>query len=107
MGVFALLCPYNGTRILLGMSIICVASHRQGVNAPELQDNWFWQVGSVACRFYWLEASPMGSSLERFPMLSKKRGEVMGSRLTECVCNLPHKKEMLRWGVLSMSEFLY
>ena len=49
----------------------------------------------------------MGSSLERFPMLSKKVGEVTGSRLTECVCNLPHKKEMLRWGVLSMGEFLY
>jgi hypothetical protein len=34
------------------------------VNAPELGDNWFWLVGSVAHRFYCLEASPKGSSLE-------------------------------------------
>ena len=34
--------------------------------------NGFWQVGSIACRFYRLEASPKGSSLERFPTLSKK-----------------------------------
>ena len=35
--------------------------------------NGFWQVGSIACRFYRLEASPKGSSLERFPTLSKKK----------------------------------
>ena len=33
----------------------------------------FWQVGSIACGFYRLEASPKGSSLESFPTLSKKR----------------------------------
>ncbi len=37
-----------------------------GVNAPGLLGNWFWRVGLVACRFYCLEASPKGSSLERF-----------------------------------------
>jgi len=31
-------------------------------------------VGLVSRRFYWLEASPKGSSLERFPMLSEKKG---------------------------------
>ena len=31
--------------------------------------NWFWRVGSIVRRFfYWLEASPKSSSLERFPM---------------------------------------
>ncbi len=44
-----------------------------GVNAPGLLDNWFWRVGLVARRFYYLEASPKGSSLERFPTLSKKK----------------------------------
>ena len=34
---------------------------------------WFWQVGSVASRFYGLESSPKGSILERFPTLSKKK----------------------------------
>ena len=40
-----------------------------GVNAPGLLGNWFWQVGSVAHRFYCLEMSPKGSSLEMFPTL--------------------------------------
>ena len=26
--------------------------NHSGVNAPRLLGNWFWQVGSVACRFY-------------------------------------------------------
>uniref|UniRef100_A0A2N9J6Q7 Bifunctional dihydrofolate reductase-thymidylate synthase n=1 Tax=Fagus sylvatica TaxID=28930 RepID=A0A2N9J6Q7_FAGSY len=43
-----------------------------GVNAPGLPSNWFWRVGSVARRFYCLEASPKGSSLER-----KYFGEVL------------------------------
>ena len=30
------------------------------------------RVGLVAGRFYWLEANPKGSSLERFPTLSGK-----------------------------------
>ncbi len=29
----------------------------------------FWRVGSVVCKFYCLEASQVGSSLERFPTL--------------------------------------
>ena len=38
-----------------------------------LPGNWFWQVGSVVRRFYyWLEASPKGSSLERFLRYQKK-----------------------------------
>ena len=36
-----------------------------GANASGLFGNWSWEVGSVACRFYWLEVSPKGSSLER------------------------------------------
>ena len=36
-----------------------------GANASGLFGNWSWEVGSVACRFYWLEGSPKGSSLER------------------------------------------
>ena len=44
-----------------------------GVNALRLPGNWFWQVGSVALRLYYLEASLKGSSLERFPTLSKKK----------------------------------
>uniref|UniRef100_A0A2N9GK67 Major facilitator superfamily (MFS) profile domain-containing protein n=1 Tax=Fagus sylvatica TaxID=28930 RepID=A0A2N9GK67_FAGSY len=36
-----------------------------GLNAPGLPGNWFWQVGSVARRFYYLEASPNGSFVER------------------------------------------
>ena len=44
-----------------------------GVNAPGLPGNWFWQAGLVARRFYCLEVSPKGSSLERFPTLSKKK----------------------------------
>ena len=44
-----------------------------GANAPGLPGNWSWQVRSVARRFYWLEVCLKGSSsLERFPMLSKK-----------------------------------
>ena len=39
------------------------------VNASGLSNNWFWRVRSVACRFYWSEASPKGSSLERLPTL--------------------------------------
>jgi hypothetical protein len=42
-------------------------------NALGLPDNWFWQVGSIARRFYCLEASPKGSSLERFPSLYIKK----------------------------------
>ncbi len=47
-----------------------------GVNAPRLPDNCIWRVGLVARRFYCLEASPKGCSLERFPTLppKKKRG---------------------------------
>ena len=41
-----------------------------GLNALGSPDNWFWRVGLVAHRFYCLEASPKGSSLERFPTLS-------------------------------------
>ena len=44
-----------------------------GVNALRLPGNWFWWVGSVALRLYYLEASLKGSSLERFPTLSKKK----------------------------------
>ena len=43
-----------------------------GVNALGLPGNWFWQAGLVVRRFYYLEVSPKGSSLERFPTLSKK-----------------------------------
>jgi hypothetical protein len=43
------------------------------VNAHRLPDNWFSRVGSVVCGFYCLEVSLKGSSLERFPMLSKKK----------------------------------
>ena len=42
------------------------------IDKLDLRDNWLWWVGLVACRFYWLELSPKGSSLERFPKLSKK-----------------------------------
>ena len=51
----------------------CNKDLMQGVNAPEFRDNWFWWVVLVAHKFYWLEASPKGSSLERFPMSSKKK----------------------------------
>ena len=44
-----------------------------GVNAPKLLTNWFWWVGSVVCRFYFLGTSSKGSSLLRFPTLYKKR----------------------------------
>jgi hypothetical protein len=44
-----------------------------GVNAPGLSCNSFWRVGSVDYRFYCLEASSKGSSLERFPTLLKKK----------------------------------
>ena len=39
------------------------------MNVPGLPNNWFWRVGLVAHRFYCLEASLNGSSLERFPTL--------------------------------------
>jgi hypothetical protein len=38
------------------------------VNALGIPDNWFWRVGLVTRRFYCLEASLKGSSLEGFPM---------------------------------------
>lgn len=49
------------------------------VNAPRLPSNLFWQVELVAHRFYCLEASPMGSSLEMFPMLLKRKKHELGS----------------------------
>ena len=39
------------------------------VNAPRSPSNWFYWVGLVASRFYWLKVSPKSSSIERFPML--------------------------------------
>lgn len=50
------------------------------VNAPELHGNWFWQVGLVARKFYWLEVNPKDSPSKRFPTLSKTT-EVLGSDL--------------------------
>lgn len=41
-----------------------------GMNDPGLSDYWFWWVGSVVRKFYWLEASLKGSSLERFLMFN-------------------------------------
>ena len=39
-----------------------------------LPGNWFWWVASVVHRFYyWLKASPKGSSLERFLRYQKKK----------------------------------
>ena len=52
--------------LLLGMSINCLVC--QG----HLPGNQFWRVGSIVHRFYYLKASPKGSSLERFLTLSKK-----------------------------------
>jgi hypothetical protein len=47
---------------------------------------WRWQLilagQSVASRFYCLEASPEGSSLERFPTLKEKRGQKLYTALT-------------------------
>ena len=43
------------------------------VNAHGLPSNWLWCVGLVASRFYWPKARPNGSSLGRFPILSKKK----------------------------------
>lgn len=40
------------------------------VNALKLSGNWFWRMGLVVCRFYYLEASLNDSYLERFPILS-------------------------------------
>ena len=48
-----------------------------GANAPGLPDTWFWRVWSVARRFYCLETSPKGSSLGRFPTLSKKKKTIL------------------------------
>ena len=42
------------------------------VNAPWLLNNWFWWVGSIACRFYWVEASPKGYSLKSSVCCGKK-----------------------------------
>ena len=42
------------------------------VNAPWLLNNWFWWVGSIACRFYWVEASPKGYSLKSSVFCGKK-----------------------------------
>ncbi len=44
--------------------------------------HWFWWVGSVALGFYCLKTSPKGSTLERFPMLSKKK------KLSSALCDL-------------------
>uniref|UniRef100_A0A2N9FZ37 poly(A)-specific ribonuclease n=1 Tax=Fagus sylvatica TaxID=28930 RepID=A0A2N9FZ37_FAGSY len=44
-----------------------------GVNAPGLPGNWFWWAGLVARGFYCLEASPKGSSLERYRIQSDKK----------------------------------
>lgn len=38
------------------------------MNASGLLGDWFWWVGIVVRRFNSLEASPKGSSVERFPM---------------------------------------
>ena len=46
-----------------------------GVNAPRLLWTWFWRMGLVASRFYCLEASPKGSSLEGFPILLKNKNK--------------------------------
>jgi hypothetical protein len=43
-----------------------------GMNALGLPGNWFWRVGLVVRSFYYLEASPKGSSLKRFLCYKKK-----------------------------------
>jgi hypothetical protein len=69
------LCTH-GVRMDLRFLCLCSCHEHKlvslsGVNALGLPDNWFWRVGSIARRFYCLEVSPKGSSLERFPTLSK------------------------------------
>ncbi len=44
-----------------------------------LPGNWFWRVESVGHKFYFLVTGPKGSSLERFPMLSKKKKVLLSS----------------------------
>jgi hypothetical protein len=41
---------------------------------------------SVGCRFYCLETSPKGSSLERFPMLSKIYKRVLYEEINIVIC---------------------
>jgi hypothetical protein len=49
-------------------------------------------VGLVACRFYYLEASPKGSSLKRFPKLSKKK-----KKLSFIIYHLSKQNGELKW----------
>ena len=70
-----------------------------GVNVLGLLGNWFWRVGSIACRSYYLEASLKSSSLERFSTLSKKKKEVMET----CTCSCYNEIE--NGGVLMIYIF--
>ena len=66
------------------------------VNAPGLPNNWFWRARSVACRFYQLEAIPVGSSLERFPTL-------WGTKSISRVVPLAKSFEQASWKCMNMS----
>ena len=50
-----------------------------GVNAHGLPNNWFWRVGSVARKFYCLEANRNDSFLERSPTYQEKKKILIGS----------------------------